>query len=232
MSDAEGRRRGERGALLCRCLHWACTGLLAGQLLLLLGLQRTPSSRPPKQRPVSHSLVAVRPVHLSHVRITGRLEGVWRQREAFTLLGSESLMELGENKELRMMRSVTGPAEAGSITGGTRFSRAGNNFVSKLGSKTSRCVSLDAVRWCSKKGKRTGLFYAKQVLSLTSNRSEIFRLEAGTNWYSKAAAGYFLCTGRSRIHLWSKAGLLFCEKHNILAYTRSSYKLLVYSGEV
>ena len=50
------------------------------------------------------------------------------------------------------MPGVTGPVKAGSITGGTKFSREGDNFVRKLGSKTSGCVSLDAIR-CSKKGK-------------------------------------------------------------------------------
>ena len=80
LEDAWGRRPGERGGLACRCLYWACAGLLARQLLPLPGLWWTLSGRPPGQRPVSYLLVAMWPVHLGCLRMARCLEGVWREK--------------------------------------------------------------------------------------------------------------------------------------------------------
>lgn len=76
--DAVGRSQGvlaASGGLLCHCLHWESVGLLVGQLLLLLGLQWTPGSRPPGRKPVSYLSVSMQPVHLSCVRSARCLEG-------------------------------------------------------------------------------------------------------------------------------------------------------------
>lgn len=50
------------------------------------------------------------------------------------------------------------------------------------------------------------------------------RLEAATNWLFKAAHNYLLYKDRSRIYFWSKAGLLFCEKHEMLNYAKVKLK--------
>lgn len=104
-----GRSWRPQGRMLCHCLH--VVGLLAAQLGLLLGLQRTPNSGPPEWRPVSYLPVATRPVHLSCVRNARCLEGFWRRREAvllwILLFGSELLIKLGEKEKIRMSYSFT-----------------------------------------------------------------------------------------------------------------------------
>lgn len=49
---------------------------------------------------------------------------------------------------------------AGSIKGDTKSSGKGNNYARKVGSKKSRCVSLDDMP-CSEKELQTGFFYAE-----------------------------------------------------------------------